>query len=173
MTTKNLSARQARWAEFLSRYHFKIMYRSGKQNEKADILTRREDDVRQQNLVKQEIRRQALLPESNVDWRVKQEVQLAPLQVDDSFELINKILQTNRDDESLQDFRDQAATDGNKSIWSLRDGLLLYNDKLYVPEKSSDGTFLRTRLIEEAHTQKATAHPGAKKTYHLLKPRYY
>jgi hypothetical protein len=26
MTTKNLSARQARWAELLSRYHFKIMY---------------------------------------------------------------------------------------------------------------------------------------------------
>jgi hypothetical protein len=26
MTTKNLSARQARWAELLSQYHFKIIY---------------------------------------------------------------------------------------------------------------------------------------------------
>jgi hypothetical protein len=26
MTTKKLSARQARWAEYLSRYHFKLVY---------------------------------------------------------------------------------------------------------------------------------------------------
>jgi hypothetical protein len=33
MTTKKLSARQARWAEYLSRYHFKLAYRAGKSNE--------------------------------------------------------------------------------------------------------------------------------------------
>ena len=45
MTTKNLSARQARWAELLSRYHFTIMYRLGKKNSRADALSRKEDDV--------------------------------------------------------------------------------------------------------------------------------
>ena len=40
MTTKQLTGRQARWAEALSEYYFTIMYRSGKQNTKADALTR-------------------------------------------------------------------------------------------------------------------------------------
>jgi hypothetical protein len=33
MTTKKLFARQARWAEYLSRYHFKLAYCAGKSNE--------------------------------------------------------------------------------------------------------------------------------------------
>jgi hypothetical protein len=45
MTTKQLTGRQARWAEALAEYHFVIMYRTGKQNAKADALTRRDDEV--------------------------------------------------------------------------------------------------------------------------------
>ena len=39
MTTKQLTARQARWAEALSEYYFQIMYRTGTSNVKADALT--------------------------------------------------------------------------------------------------------------------------------------
>ena len=45
MTTKQLTGRQARWAEILSQFFFTIMYRPGRQNSKADALTRREQDV--------------------------------------------------------------------------------------------------------------------------------
>jgi hypothetical protein len=45
MTTKELTSRQARWAELLSRYNFKLMYCVGKANARADALSRREDDV--------------------------------------------------------------------------------------------------------------------------------
>jgi RNase H-like domain found in reverse transcriptase len=48
MTTKKLSARQARWAEYLSRFHFKLAYHAGKSNERADALSRRTEDVAQQ-----------------------------------------------------------------------------------------------------------------------------
>ena len=44
MTTKRLTRRQARWAEFLADYHFVITYRPGSQNQKADALTRRTGD---------------------------------------------------------------------------------------------------------------------------------
>ena len=44
MTTKQLNRRQARWAEFLSEFNFKISYRPGKQGEKPDVLTRRSQD---------------------------------------------------------------------------------------------------------------------------------
>ena len=44
MTTKKLTRRQARWAEFLANYNFQVTYQSGKKNEKADSLTRRPGD---------------------------------------------------------------------------------------------------------------------------------
>ena len=46
MSTKQLTARQARWAEALSDYYFEIMYQDGKKNQKADALTRRDEEVK-------------------------------------------------------------------------------------------------------------------------------
>ena len=40
MDTKSLSSRQVRWAQKLSRYHFRIDYRQGKANGAADALSR-------------------------------------------------------------------------------------------------------------------------------------
>ena len=40
MDTKNLSSRQVRWAQKLSRYHFRIDYRQGKANAAADALSK-------------------------------------------------------------------------------------------------------------------------------------
>jgi hypothetical protein len=45
MTTKQLNRRQARWAEFLSKFNFKIQYRPGTQGTKPDLLTRRSQDL--------------------------------------------------------------------------------------------------------------------------------
>ena len=56
MTTKQLNRRQAKWAEFLLEFNFKITYRPGKEGEKPDMLTRLAqdkpkgvDDFRQQH----------------------------------------------------------------------------------------------------------------------------
>ena len=40
MSTKVLTRRQARWAEFLGEFNFVIIYRSGKLNSLPDALTR-------------------------------------------------------------------------------------------------------------------------------------
>jgi len=61
MTTKQLTARQARWAEKLASYNFKVMYRPRKQNAKADILTCQEDDKLAQDIVKSDYRTRAFL----------------------------------------------------------------------------------------------------------------
>ena len=45
MTNKLLSRRQARWAQFLSQFDFKITYRPGKLGGKPDALTRRSGDL--------------------------------------------------------------------------------------------------------------------------------
>src|SRR5690606_1713953 len=44
-TTKKLNRREARWSQTLQNYHFKIVYRPGPKNEKADALTRRSGDL--------------------------------------------------------------------------------------------------------------------------------
>ena len=40
MTKQKLDARQARWAEYLSRFNFKITYRPGCENRAADAFLR-------------------------------------------------------------------------------------------------------------------------------------
>jgi RNase H-like domain found in reverse transcriptase len=45
MKNQKLTRRQARWAEFLSGFNFRIQFRAGKQNQKPDILTRRSQDL--------------------------------------------------------------------------------------------------------------------------------
>ncbi|EFQ88932.1 hypothetical protein PTT_14975, partial [Pyrenophora teres f. teres 0-1] len=44
-TKRNLNRRQARWAEFLEEFDFRIQYRPGKQGTKPDSLTRRTGDL--------------------------------------------------------------------------------------------------------------------------------
>ena len=44
ITTKQLNRRQARWAEFLLEFNFRIIYRPGKESEKPDTLTRLAQD---------------------------------------------------------------------------------------------------------------------------------
>jgi hypothetical protein len=61
MTTKVLTAKQVRWMEFLSDFNFQIIYTTGKNNQKADILTRREQDLVIQERVKRDSRSRVLL----------------------------------------------------------------------------------------------------------------
>jgi len=67
MTLRRLTERQMRWADILSRYNFSITYRPGKQNERSDALSRKEQD----------------LPQDALDDRLKyREVRLLPTSED-------------------------------------------------------------------------------------------
>jgi transposase InsO family protein len=179
MTTKQLTARQARWAEALADYHFTIMYRSGKENGKADALTRRDDEVALQNGLKAEYRTQTFLSQDQVDPRVLQDlgiemsaIDALPIEqpeFDEPLEPIDRILRLNREAPSLQALRVQAEREEEDQDITLEDGLLLYCGRLIVPDLRN----VRTELIREAHDQVSTAHPGRDKTYTLLRSRYY
>ena len=60
MTTKALTARQACWVEILSQYNFLIRYKPGATN-RADALTRREQDLDNQVATKIALHTQTLL----------------------------------------------------------------------------------------------------------------
>ena len=186
MTTKRLTARQARWAEALSDYYFQIMYRDGKSNAKADALTRRDEEVTAQDGVKHEYRTRAFLSQDQVDPQVLQDLgidvaaidlaravgetedQEEILPLEESMALTDRLLQANREAPSLDALRAQAQD--SEGDFTLEEGLLLYTGRLVIPLGDQN---LTTELIKEAHTQVSTAHPGRDKTYYLLRPRYY
>ena len=171
MTTKQLSARQVRWAEYLSQFNFRIAFRAGKSNEKADTLTRREQDVKSQETLMKESRFQTMLQPEQLSPEVLQDVQLAPVTLDQSL-LIDRILQDNRTAAELDELRIKAQKEP-ESVWGLKEGLLLREGKLVVPDTQWKGIPLKTALIREAHSQLSTAHPGRTKTTQILKERYY
>ena len=169
MTTKQLTERQAQWAEALSEYYLTIMYRSDKQNAKADALTQWEQETGLQDEVKAEYWTCTFLFCDQVNlWVLKdlrinvKEVDLAPMEklsIDKPLGLINRILQANRTAESLQALWAQA--EERDSELMLEDGLLLYNERLVISETD----YLCTDLIKKAHEQVSTAHLRQDKTY--------
>ena len=72
MTTKQLNCRQARWAEFLSEFDFKITYRPGKEGEKPDTLTRlAQDRPKESDDSQQQHQFQTVLKASQLDDDIK------------------------------------------------------------------------------------------------------
>ena len=72
MTTKQLNRRQARWAEFLLEFNFKITYRPGKKDEKPDTLTRlAQDRPKEVDDSRQQHQFQTLLKADQLDDDVK------------------------------------------------------------------------------------------------------
>jgi predicted aspartyl protease len=168
MSSKLLSARQARWAEILSRYHFKISYKPGKHN-KADPLTR-QDQTKSLDQAKRDNRDQALLSPAQLDHRILQELEvnrialfLSP--IEEQLDLIDEIFQANRTALDLDHARKLGQE--SKGGYSLENGLLKKEGRLVVAESA------RTALITASHCGLSTAHPGQDKTKKLIKERYY
>ena len=169
MTTKKLTRRQARWAEFLANYNFKIVYRPGKQNGKADALTRRPGDRPEGNLEddRQKHQMQTLLPSSRFD------LTLAPIEEGEGQPWEERVRTAQQEDDlciqTLQKLKagERTSTQVALAYCNERDGLLEYKNKVWVPKT------IQVQLITEIHAKPATGHPGIGKTLQLLQRQYY
>jgi hypothetical protein len=86
MTTKQLNRRQARWAEFLSEFNFKITYRPGKEGIKPDSMTRRTADLPVQDDLGDERNRhqhQVILKTHNLSPKITKELKATHANKDD------------------------------------------------------------------------------------------
>ena len=85
----------------------------------------------------------------------------------DELHIINHLLQQNCTNPLLDEGRAKAQE--GDSPWSLKDGLLLHEGQLVVP----DDTNLWTQLLDDVHQQALTAYPGRHKTRELVRTQYW
>jgi hypothetical protein len=170
MSKRLLNRRQARWAQFLSRFDYEISYRPGKSNGKADALTRRPGDLPEGGDERLKTMEQVVLKPENLPEQLRilanDLKEIRPIQE----QLGNAV----REDDFVQ--RVLAAVRKGTSMKEItvaecleQDGRLFYRGKQYVPEVSE----LQLRLIKEHHDTPLAGHPGRSKTFDLLSRRYY
>lgn len=174
MTTKQLNRRQARWAEYLSRFSFVIKYNPGKNHQKADALTRL-PGVRPQNVEDDRIQHQhqTILKPHQLDPEIIRV--LAVTQARPARPLAELLDQAIAEDELCQETLKLLRTGARESkkislAWcSEENNRLLYKGAIWIPPHDE----LRLALIQAAHDSPEAGHAGDTKTLSLLRRRYY
>ncbi|MCU1441842.1 MAG: hypothetical protein JWP85_2839, partial [Rhodoglobus sp.] len=169
-TTKNLNRRQARWAESMAEFDFKIIYRPGTKNGKADALSRRPEYrlegggtlgkqpvdtfFKPGQLVDEEFMVSAvsLASKGAIDWsknfldHVRQAASGDPLWV------------------GLKERVENGERLGEMKDFEAKDGLLLFKNRLYIPADDR----IKIRIAEAEHDSKVAGHFGQDKTLELI-----
>jgi hypothetical protein len=170
-TTKQLSHRQARWSEYLSRFRFTIVYRPGKLGEKPDALTRLSQDESAQQEARA-ARVQTLLRPELFETSEKQSL-LVLTETDRTPEQI--ILEEYDQDPFIQEVVDLIRREVRRSKkislseCRIRENRLFYRDRLVVPDHDE----LKIKLLRHVHDSLVGGHLGRAKTLEVLQRNYY
>ena len=178
---QKLNARQARWAEYSSRFNFRITYRPGCKNWAADASSRRS-----RNTDHDEVRNVTLLPRELFTSEALADLDLAVVaaggdeieegedvdedDTEDGRDPMLKLEAANRaDTEEMTKLR-ELAKEGSPGYSVDARGLLRINDKVYVPE---DPPTLAALRIRHVHEQPSRGHPGSNRMVRLLSARFH
>ena len=161
MISKELIHRQARWAEKLFEYNFKIMYQSETKNVKINIFIYKIDDD------KLRYQHQTIL----TSFRLK----IHNMKADEKTFIYERIQTINRVDEKCECFR--RAIREKKKFFNrislnqcfIEDELFFYQKRLWVLGNSN----LLMKLIQKIHDQSVSDHPDVHRIIDLLRRHYY
>ena len=173
MTIKQLNRRQARWAEFLSQFEFKIHYRPGAQNRKTDLLTHQPDDNEESRAKSDPHLQQTLLPLKRLSKEVRKNLAIQIIDTEKE-NLPTRITQTNADDEKFNKIKRELEKETGPNLiysyiledYSNKNGVLYYKNKLAVPKNEY------IKLIRNIHEAKKVGHSGTDKTVFAVKKNY-
>lgn len=164
MESKELTRRQARYLDILSEFNFQIIFRPGRNNSKADALTRMPDSAPSDpSDERAKHQHQIILTPDRVNVRVNA--------IEES--LFSRVHEANREDPDCEEYR-QAIQKGENTLHGtdlgrcrIVDGALFKNGLLWVPAS------MHTEVLQEIHEQPASNHPGVTRTIDLLRRHYY
>jgi RNase H-like domain found in reverse transcriptase len=151
-TQEHLTPRQVRWLERLIDFDFKIVNISGKKNLVADALSRFQKDI-----PSRENTNQAILLDA-IQRTTSQQNQCTKISLISSLQVTPQTLEILRanylaDPEFTQHFKNPT------TLYSLRNGLLHFNEKVCVPLGN-----IRLSLLHDTHEIPSAGHLGVKKT---------
>jgi RNase H-like domain found in reverse transcriptase/Reverse transcriptase (RNA-dependent DNA polymerase)/Integrase zinc binding domain/Chromo (CHRromatin Organisation MOdifier) domain/Integrase core domain len=151
MTTKELNARQARWAEELSSYNFIIEHIKGKENTVADALSRRPDH-KEETQVNREMQ---MFRENEDGWTLNRELKINMITITENGDIVKRIREA-----TDNDLRYPEAEKG-------ADGLKRMNGLVIVPKE------LETEIIQRYHDDIREGHPGEARTVEKIQRNFY
>ena len=160
-TQDHLTPRQVRWLERLIDFDFKIVHISGKVNLVADALSRSPKDIPSRDNTNQAILLDALrrtTPHTSHNTKIHL---ISSLQLDPQ-NLENLRIDYMADPEFQEHFRNP------RPPYSLRNGLLHFNEKVCVPIGN-----IRLSLLHDTHDIPSAGHLGVKKTAARLSTTYH
>jgi len=172
-----LNRRQARWAEELKQFNFRILYWKGSSNVKADTLSRcpaftsREGGTTS-TTTQEMLNKNQWLEISTMELDIKDEYEIIQIAAMDVEQLLP---------EAKERIKEKAMLDENyialckqvssgKSVdknFSISDELLCWKNRIYVPEG------LRQRVIQSEHDSKVAGHFGRERTMELISRNFY
>lgn len=187
MTTKQLTRRQVRWAEFLSEFDFEISFVDGKSHGKPDAFTRRSQDLPQSKddprLVYQN---KTLLPQGKDEALVAAAAEIIEHDfTSESLELtmarlLDEGYDLNENNHKKDEFwvrihKEMTKKEGiprskevSLSECRIVDGRLYFRDRLYLP-----GSELQGMILKCAHDSGETGHPGKNALYEQISRDYW
>ena len=150
-TTKELNRRQVRWSELLGAYKFTIKYTPGKDNGRADALSRRSDYMATKEITEHSILRQN--PDGSLSPN-KQQIFMATRIIGEN--LRPRLQEAYEDDELVKKLLEHQ---GSNTLLTLR-GLI------FVPDS------MRNEIIQRHHDGPENGHLGTAKTVELITRNY-
>ena len=167
-----LNRRQARWAQFLTRFDFKITYRPGKQQGKADALSRRSYLAPRPGDPAFDNKKQVILGPTRLhttrifhtplDSRIIDAIR-ANLKTDSFAQAILAHIDTSRASCSQSQ---QPGMDYRQ--FEYHDGLLFFKKLVYVPDGSC-----RLQIVQNCHDTHTAGHFGSTKTLDLVQRSFW
>ncbi|KAJ3518444.1 hypothetical protein NM688_g9438 [Phlebia brevispora] len=160
-SAQKLTRRQARWALYLTRFHYTLHHKPGKTMQAEDPLSRRSDHEEGVNL-------------DNLDQILLKPEHFAIMAIEASHEtpindeqILKEVKEALLSDEVTKNYKSLLETgprEFKKSLqeWNYENGLLLYRGKVYIPQSTDD--HLRRRIIQAHHDLPSAGHPGRWKT---------
>jgi predicted aspartyl protease len=193
MTVRKLTERQMRWSLILSRYNFMISYLKGKDNVRADALSRRDQDIPQGEDDDRLQHRTMTLLKPEFFPSSKDTIIAAPVRVIEGVEdrenreagespaPLDKWNTAIQEDLTYEEAKAAVLRNAQKFPTMLgikvsisectidESGYLLFRGRRWVPNSEP----LRTGLIQETHDSVIGGHPGREATAALMSRQFF